>query len=945
MNKTKYLPSLSIENVLGGNLSVDDNERFLLFLKAYYEWLETVSFKLADVSGTFVRGETVTGASGATAEIKEVRATELIVEVKTKLPFEQFETITGSTSSATATLNSFKENVVRATGNFVDNRSLETSVGNYVNYLQDELYASIPQNYFGNKRFLASKFKEYFQSKSNEQSYRFLFRLLFNEPIELYYPGEDLLRVSDGKFEKTQIIRVQAEEDIFDFLEKTIRGTSSGALGNVVDIKKFFIGSVEVAEFTLKLVFGTFSAEEMIVDIENTDLTTNTYGIITGFTINDAGSGYSFGDQIPIIGDGSEVSAIVSSIAESPIDKLLINAYGYGYRLGTDATIDNSGTGGDGLVIRVTELANTYQVISGSNTYTLGEISEIKILNRGENYTKAPAISLEDTIIKSLGLLYEDLITIDNSGNNYAVGELLTISGGDGSGAEGQVASVGNTAPYGEENLLFEDGFIIIQDNEVNGKKSAIKAEDWVNTGPILRIELTDFGTGYTLDGLPNVEIESANTTSGTDAEFTATGIQGFGADVDVDVANNTAGIGSIRAIQIIDPGINYTTATANLVSIGNGDANLTPIISGLFVSDGNFVNDDGKLDFKILQDSFFYQDFSYVIRSGIVLSTYKETIKNTIHPAGLELFGEILILSAFSLIPRITSDINSIDVPSGEVEVTIKKILTFFEGSPESRITFDYKLDFELELELVSTEHREIVVHIEAAQLDVSTAFESQIITDERGREIVVIVYGDPVNLAATAIDIEKIIRKERFTSVAFVDAFINERNVSIEIDDIVTITHTFDFNTEILNRLEIPIDRTANFDRRVELDLKSTGSFLATYGDLIIQDYADVQIQEWQAFTFNDTIEFRTEFVVEVDSDVKKNVQANGTVSFSNTAVYGTGTTFNLDYSPNTSPTFIVGNERFTVKSVTNAEFMIINVSPATNYTNATAYKQISV
>ena len=45
------------------------------------------------------------------------------------------------------------------------------------------------------------------------------------------------------------------------------------------------------------------------------------------------------------------------------------------------------------------------------------------------------------------------------------------------------------------------------------------------------------------------------------------------------------------------------------------------------------------------LQDSYFYQQFSYVIRTGNNVSTWTDTFNRLVHPAGFIYFGEILIL------------------------------------------------------------------------------------------------------------------------------------------------------------------------------------------------------------------------------------------------------------------------------------------------------------
>jgi hypothetical protein len=639
-------------------------------MKAYYEWMQTTKIEIVSIVGTFVKGETIISASGATAVIREVTVGELIVQVNSRKPFSLLEEITGQTSLATANISLVKDNVVRKTGKLLEYRSLETSIDQYVDYLRDELYPSIPVTYYGDKRAVAARFKELFISKSNEDSYRFLFKLLYNDNIEFYYPGEDVLRVSDGNFEKTQIIRTVAtatgtnalgapfDRDIFLFLNKTIRGQSSGFLANVVDIKKFFIGSREVAEMTLKLVSGTFTAGENIVDIDDDNLVTTIYGIVSSVTIVDGGSGYEEGDIITIAGDGSEAQAKVSSIKESPISALTINSVGHGYQLNTLATIDNTGTGGSGFIVKVTELANTYSVTSGANTYTVGEVSQVSIINRGEGYFKKPSITLQDTTIASLGLLSENLITISNAGSNYGVGNTLVFTGGAGANAAGQIASVVESTTF---DLLFEDGMKMKADGSYY---DIIKNEDWAVVGPIKRIELTNFGTGYSSANLPSISI---STTTGSSANLVATNIQGKSANVIVDTSNNITGIGSIRAVEITNFGINYSTANAIANAVGDGNAILTPVISGLGIKEGVWLDDDGKVDYKIIQDSYYYQDYSYVIKSGLTFQTYSDTLKQILHPAGLIYFGEIQILNDLDVHAEL---INSDDIQRMLVQI-----------------------------------------------------------------------------------------------------------------------------------------------------------------------------------------------------------------------------------------------------------------------------------
>ena len=152
MSDAFFKPSLNVGSFIGENPSVN-TERFLLFIKAYYEWMQSTTLTLTSKTGTFVVGETVVGASsGASATIVEVKTNSIVVQLVSRTIFNYSEIINGQTSSATATISTIKDNVGRASGNLLNYKTLETSVDKYVDYLKEELYPSIPATHYGDKR-------------------------------------------------------------------------------------------------------------------------------------------------------------------------------------------------------------------------------------------------------------------------------------------------------------------------------------------------------------------------------------------------------------------------------------------------------------------------------------------------------------------------------------------------------------------------------------------------------------------------------------------------------------------------------------------------------------------------------------------------------------------------------------------------------------------------
>jgi hypothetical protein len=1021
MSDVFFKPSHKIDSFFPDNFSVD-SENFLIFIKAYYEWLQTTRIEISNVSGTFQRNEIVTGqTSGAYGIIREVGTGYIVVLVQSTLRFSRKEILVGSTSNATANIVKIKDNTIRATGNLLEYRDIEKSIDDYVEYLREELFPTIPTKYIEDKKLVATKLKSFFESRSSEESYRFLFKLLYNENIEFRFPGEEILRASDGKFEKTNFIRVVPVQNIFNFINKTIRGQTSNAFATVVDIKKFLFGATEVAEFTLKLVSGTFLPNETIVDVLDSTLTTTTFGMITGFNIVNGGSGYFPGNLINISGNGNGAIAVVSSTTSSSVGNIFVSGItnfgiGIGYQIGTEATVDNTSTLGSGLVIRVTEIENPYTVVDTVNaiSYEVGDIKTLSIINPGTGYQRAPIITIEDTTIKNLGLLSERLITIDNGGNLYEVGDQLVFTGSPGSGANGNVAGVdeifanrfiselsANTIsefettrldePYERNNIFLEDGFSIILESSFFDE---LKLEEWAGVGPITRVELTDFGSGYTNESLPTISVSSAN---GSLAQLTVRAVQGTGTTINAQIGN-ISGIGTIRAVQIVNSGLNYTTATADATISGDGNAVLIPIISALFIKEGEFLNDDGKIGIRVLIDSFFFQDFSYVIKSGLPFSTYRDELKKIIHPAGLQPFGEILLQS-------------SLDLRSNFVALELNNYKISIESQVDlglDMFTLIDTLDMKLEvgpfvsvavvdasaISVFSIE-KEIPIEIDNSQLQITIPSIAKFIETEIDLGLDMITQIDTLDMKLEVVS---------FASVSVANAFIIgkssiEKETLIQIDNsqlqitipsiakfieteidlgfnMLTLIDTLDMKLEVGPFVSVAVvDASAIAIREFELDLQS--DFVAS---LNVESKVDkkrvIENLIIDNFQVDDVLINR---IVEVESDVNASIQTllnkykqiQGTISSSSGSEYkdlllsdfeneqistisgltfettlslitGNGTIFTVDFSTNDQ--FLANNELFTVTNVFSNTSLVADRDPIVPFTDIFAYKLIS-
>jgi hypothetical protein len=68
--------------------------------------------------------------------------------------------------------------------------------------------------------------------------------------------------------------------------------------------------------------------------------------------------------------------------------------------------------------------------------------------------------------------------------------------------------------------------------------------------------------------------------------------------------------------------------------------------IDSITTTPGKFIDDIGKPSEIVqkIQDSFFYQNFSYIIKSSIPINNWKTTVLENNHPVGFKLFGQLEI-------------------------------------------------------------------------------------------------------------------------------------------------------------------------------------------------------------------------------------------------------------------------------------------------------------
>jgi len=578
-------------------------------------------------------------------------------------------------------------------------RDIDKTIDVFINNFKKKYMFPIPEDIAGDKVLLQKHIKEVYGSKGTERGLKLLFQLLFSDSVTVYRPGDDVLRLSDGEWNRDIYLEVSFKPYNSLFVGEFIIGRISGARAYVESFQTKYVNNKNINIFYLTDVVGNFRHDEVVLIDESKLLdgevpavsainSPKIVGSMSEVDVSNRSSpfGYTVGDILQVQGRGSSGRVVVTKIKEldgtitftledggsgytanntvflikGPVTGLVVEAGGSGYS-NTDVITCSNGTanatitlvsalGGGGAI-----LANNINVVNGGNGFLTTNVFTVTVTianstggaSAGSGANLVPIIAgggdeagLRIGALSNIKNIFSSAIKISTIGqtlnyigtannvDNMLIGE-LSYPTGTGYGLASNVAA-------GFDTIL----------------KDALSFQNY-EVGTISKIFTTNPGQDYTT----NVQITVTDTVIGLmellDQEHPGgRGELGNGYLGNNAVVIGVSGFGSdaLGEVKVIDSGLGYEQEEeATLVSLANTNliTSGTVLLTRQGQGEGNFKSSRGFLNSdKYIHDGYYYQDFSYEVRSSIVFNKYSDLLRKLWHPAGVEKFGRVLVSS-----------------------------------------------------------------------------------------------------------------------------------------------------------------------------------------------------------------------------------------------------------------------------------------------------------
>jgi hypothetical protein len=303
-----------------------------------------------------------------------------------------------------------------------------------------------------------------------------------------------------------------------------------------------------------------------------------------------------------------------------------------------------------------------------TSQFAIGSISNISINDTGTNYKSIPICkgvlptsSFLSTVSAKINPITGSLssVVVENQGSNYSKPVAIIT---DGDGFDYHLECVVENGRVKSVNIL-NSGKGFTYDPIVKIFESDVKVFfTSSNIGVPKNIKLINSGFGYNSDYSTIPSFKSTTTFVLKDFEddsfFEGEKITQYENDILIAeaivskkgwrIGSNLLKVQNIKGIFKNNLPIKGFARSKTATLIAQINTEFTPDIRNYSNNVGRFNSERGKLssNSQKLTDSFFYQDYSYVIKSRTSIDFWRDLIRETTHPAGFQLFGELIIES-----------------------------------------------------------------------------------------------------------------------------------------------------------------------------------------------------------------------------------------------------------------------------------------------------------
>jgi len=417
------------------------------------------------------------------------------------------------------------DNITHKARRLFDYRDIDNTLDEYIIYFKNKYAKYLPLETSADKRLFLKNIHDLYKSKGSERSYEILFQTLYNKNIKIYYPGDDILRVSDGEWFEGKYLEITSFiPNIQDYVGKKVIGVNSRASAIVENYSQRVSNRKVIDVLEISNLNGTFAFGEQIFTSDSPNVVgaviPKTTGSLSAISVLDGGANFSVGDILDVEGKGTRGKAKVTFVInQQGRVNFILESPGSGYALSTIPRIIPQ--------LQLTYANNTGNIQPGQLAFTtvsnaMFANGEITAVNNSVVTLKltTPGFEVGDTVQTAIKMIVAvqsgtfangEYVHQSNGSSNVGVGQIVSIT----PNVNNTIYYVGNVTGYFTSSVFSGSGntFVLIG-NTSSAQGFIFNTVGGNSTGTFVVTDLEGGGVGATfrIGDIFDKEIITVNT-------------------------------------------------------------------------------------------------------------------------------------------------------------------------------------------------------------------------------------------------------------------------------------------------------------------------------------------------------------------------------------------------------------------------------------------------
>lgn len=289
----------------------EEGQKFISFIKAYYEWLENSLIQVTVLSTKdFSVNDIVSQGESRGKIISIMDDYNMIVQMEDMNVFysdndsDEIVSLISENDAETNIVFVERFNAIHWARNLPEIRDIDKTIDEFILSFKNKYLSNVQFTTATNKQLFIKNALDFYRAKGTPRAIDLYFKLVYGFGADVYFPSQDTFTLSGNEWDAQTYLEIKGHANDHLFIGNTIHGTISNSTAFVSSLIRLNKFNQPITVLFISNLQGDFQTNE---NVETRSLETNIsariIGSLSSFKINRSDANFKVGEEVKVLSE------------------------------------------------------------------------------------------------------------------------------------------------------------------------------------------------------------------------------------------------------------------------------------------------------------------------------------------------------------------------------------------------------------------------------------------------------------------------------------------------------------------------------------------------------------------------------------------------------------------------------------------------------------------